>query len=100
MEGGAPVRAHLEAAAKAGMAAARTALEAPLLSPAVAHVFAWWVELASHRGVGFSGPAPLSWGDLDAWSRLMGVTPTPYEWGLLAAIDRAFLVASKPTGEA
>jgi hypothetical protein len=78
------------------MAAAREALKEPPLSPAVAHVFGWWLELASHRGVGFAGPAPLTWSDLDAWSRLMRVSPTPWEWTAIAAIDRAFLAASEP----
>ena len=57
-------------------------LDGPPLPPAGRHVWAWFCDLARTTGDG-----PLSYPDLDAWSRLTGVRPRPWEIALLTAID-------------
>lgn len=86
---GGTVRTNLEAAAKAGHPSARMELAGPELPLGLEHVWAWWCELNAGRRVGFDGPAPLAYADIDAWARLTSRTPEPHEIRLLMAVDRA-----------
>lgn len=40
-----------------------------------------------------NGPARITWPDLDAWARLTGRNPTPWEFRVLASLDDAFFAA-------
>lgn len=77
-------------AKRGGLAAelAREALVGPPLPARVAHVWPWYLELAASRG-GTLAPAPISFGEIRAWSQLTGVVPSPYDVRLLQACDQA-----------
>ena len=63
----------------------------------VAAFDAWhlWMDIHAGRTSNGMGASPLSWLDLDAWSRLRGMKPTFTELELIRTIDRAFLNALK-----
>lgn len=65
-------------------------LDGPPLPAWGEHLWAAWLELHQGRRVGFNGPEPLAWSDLDAWSRLTGAEIRADEAGLLMQIDREF----------
>lgn len=50
------------------------------------HIWGWFIQLSARRGGGF-GPAPLSYQEVDAWARLMGLDPTPWEIQQIMTID-------------
>jgi hypothetical protein len=48
------------------------------------------MDLNAGRTSNGFGASPLSWPDLDAWSRMRGHKPTFTELELIRTIDRAF----------
>jgi len=64
--------------------------EPPPFPVPLAYVWSWFSQLHGARGAGF-GPCPLTWLDLDAWSRFTGNVPTPWEVELLMALDAEYL---------
>ncbi len=42
------------------------------------------------------GPTGLSWVDLDAWCRLTGADPSPWELDVIGMLDGAFFEAVTP----
>jgi hypothetical protein len=65
-------------------------LDGPPLPAWGEHLWAAWLDLHQGRRVGFNGPEPLAWSDLDAWSRLTSAELRPDEAHLLMRIDREF----------
>jgi hypothetical protein len=62
-------------------------------------VWSWFLELSASRGSnGFGGLDPLSYTEIDAWARLHGVAPTPFEVGVLRRLDQALLKAHTEHG--
>lgn len=55
------------------------------------YLWAWFQELSSGRGNNGFGVLPLSWADMDAWARLTGNQPEPWETAILRSMDGAFL---------
>lgn len=58
---------------------------------AVAHLVDWFWELDNSRQGNGSGPNPLAWSDIEAWTRLMGITPEPWELRALQQMDHVQL---------
>lgn len=59
------------------------------------HIWEWFLDLSLARPVGY-GPTPISFSEIEAYSRLMGVEITPWEVEQLRRIDRLAVVeASK-----
>lgn len=56
-----------------------------------AYLWEWFCELSSGRGNNGFGPLPLSWADMDAWARLTGNCPEPWETAILRSMDGVFL---------
>ena len=57
----------------------------------VAHLWGWFWTLAARRTSGGMGaPNPITFSEIDAWARLMGVTPRPWEVVVLARMDDAW----------
>jgi hypothetical protein len=53
------------------------------------HLWEWfWTQLHPRRR---SGPEALSWGELDSWSRMIGIRIEPEEAQMLMAMDDAYL---------
>ncbi len=81
-------RATLTKAAEAGNARARSALRSPPCPEALEYLRAWAYALVGRSGASDAGAAPLSYGTIEAWARLMGVpVPQPYEVEALFALD-------------
>jgi hypothetical protein len=87
---GATRRQHLEQVA-AATGITPPDLVGPDLPLELAYLLQWWAELSAARGQGFSGPLPLSFTEIDAWSRLTGSALTAFEVSVLRDLDRAFL---------
>ena len=74
--------------------------EEPELPYVVEHIWAWFQELNATRGGGF-GPGPITWAEIDSWSRRTGIEPTPWEARMVRMLDREYLkvpAEEKPDG--
>lgn len=92
---GATQRDHWEAAARGGSEAALARLTAPEYPDCVQYLWDWVMELHGRSGVGMSGPAPLSYEAIEAWSRLRGTSPTAQEVLALISLDRALMAGGE-----
>lgn len=84
------MREHLTAAARQGVESAVRELEGPPLPAALSHVWGWFIELSRARTVGMAAN-PITWADMDAWSRLTQARPTPFEVSLIQDLDACLL---------
>ena len=88
---GSTLRAHLQAAASAGIPTDPMLLHrAP---PAAAVLWDAFVALNGARHAGMQ-PGPILPSEVLAWQQLMGLRLTPWEADTLLAMDRAALAAS------
>lgn len=60
----------------------------------VAHVWHWFLTLNERRKNGESGPMPISYAEIEAWSRLTRSRAKPEEIQMIVAMDNAFLSES------
>jgi hypothetical protein len=69
----------------------RAKYEAELAGPpppvALAHLWQAFVRLSRRRGGSGFGPAPIGWGDLDAFMRLTGTRLSSWEVEIIEALD-------------
>ena len=65
-------------------------LECPPLPKAVAYLWRIFMRLSNRRGGGF-GAAPITWADIDGFSRLTHCTLTPWEVEVIEELDGVFL---------
>lgn len=65
----------------------------------VDHLWRWFLDLHEARGGGF-GVQPIGYAEIDAWARLTGLLPTPWEVSALRRLDGVYLshVAEKSRG--
>ncbi len=61
------------------------------LPDGVVHVWHWFNDLHSARGVGWSGPLPLSYTEIAAWCSLTGERLRPWELASIRAMDQRLL---------
>lgn len=92
-EGKVSTRTALQAAARRGVASARTLLADPPFPESLDYLWGWWLELERSRTYGMHGPDPLTYQQIDAWARLTEQRPAPHEVAALLALD---LVARFP----
>lgn len=83
-------RAHLDVAARHGNVVAQAALDGPLFPDALGYLHAWFNELSATRGSSMAGIAPITYIDIDAWSRLTRQIPEPHEVQAIIELDAAF----------
>lgn len=57
------------------------------------YLLQWFWRLRNRNKSGFNGPDPVSWEALDAWVRLSGDNPEPWEINVLEALDDAYVAA-------
>ncbi len=57
----------------------------------VAYLWEWVVALHGRSGVGMGGAAPLSYSTVEAWAKLTGHRPLPYEVEALMVLDAAMM---------
>jgi len=67
-------------------------IEPPEIPPEGKHVWLWFWDLHQGRGGGF-GPAPLAYGEIEAWGRLLRTAPRAWEVEMLRQMDVAYLSA-------
>ncbi|MBF0375536.1 MAG: hypothetical protein HQL39_19265 [Alphaproteobacteria bacterium] len=64
---------------------------------AVGHLWDWFCELNAARGGTGFGPAPVGHVEIEAWARLTGRGPSPWEVAALRGLD---LIALEIAAEA
>jgi hypothetical protein len=89
---GLPLRVHLEAAWKRTRRRPKE-LDGPRLRPSLLYLWEWYVALDRQRGSSGFGAAPLGYPAIEAWARLVGARPTPWELECLTALDLEFLAS-------
>ena len=57
----------------------------------------WFIELCGGRHMGFSGPEPITYSEMLAWSTLTRVRPTAFEVSMLKKLDRVYLEVAANT---
>lgn len=85
-EGGTTVRQHMD---QAGIE-----MEEPETHPRFGYLMGWAFRLAGRAGSGGFGRNPVSFQDMEAWSRLTGIRPEPWEVAALERLDNAMLAES------
>lgn len=93
---GQPLRSHLQAAERQGSPVARAELAGPELPVELAHVWGWFLELHLARGSSGFGPAPIGYGEINAWAALKRLRPVLLEMECLVALDQLWLAPIKP----
>lgn len=63
---------------------------------AIAYLLDWFSALSSRRTVGMAAN-PISYAEIEAWSRLTDTRPTPWEVSILVRLDDAFLAKASQT---
>lgn len=86
-EDGLTARQHLEFIAKKKKVPLATLTGEPKLLQAGQHIWNWYNQLSATRGGGF-GPAPITYQEIRAWSKLMQTRPQPWEIDLIMMLDR------------
>lgn len=61
------------------------------MPPENAYLVRWFNQIGRARALHEWGFAPISWAEIDAWSRLMRIQPDPWEIDALLRLDRAWL---------
>lgn len=64
--------------------------EAPDLPECGEHILQWFWDLSARRAPAMAGVSPISFCDIDAWRRLLGVTVRPEEVRAILAMDDAY----------
>jgi hypothetical protein len=57
----------------------------------LAYLLGWFAELNVARGSNGFGLMPIPYAEIDAWARLTGVAPLPFEVWILRQLDLVFL---------
>jgi len=63
----------------------------PELLPEITHIWDWFLELTATRGSNGFGVNPITYTEIDAWSRLLKTEPSPLEIELIKIIDSVYL---------
>ena len=84
---GTSYRSHLELKARKGDHWAVNQLLGPDEPETLYYLVEWVYGLCGRSGASMSGIAPLSYGTISDWSRLMGTSPTDLEVQALILLD-------------
>lgn len=66
-------------------------MDGPPIPEAAGYLWAWWRDLHGRRRYGASGPEPVAWADVEAWSRLTCRRLVPWEIDILTHLDDLWL---------
>ncbi|WP_448786485.1 phage tail assembly chaperone [Brucella intermedia] len=58
------------------------------------HVWGWFLDLNARRSVGMSAN-PISYGEIDAYSRVHGISMLTWEVELICSLDNAILAVTR-----
>lgn len=92
-EEGGTVLEHLQALERKTGKTPQALLDAPVLPEACVELWDIFKELHACRGSTGFGPACISYGDIDAFQRVTGVTLQPWELEAIRRADMAYLEA-------
>lgn len=70
----------------------------PPMPPALTYLWAAFLRLANRRGSNGFGANPISWTELEAFSRLSGLRLTPWEIETIEMLDNLYRVEQARTG--
>lgn len=65
-------------------------LRVPEIPAALSHVWDWFCELSAARSGNGTGPNPISYAEMAAWSELTGRPLAPRDVRAIALLDQAF----------
>jgi hypothetical protein len=82
------VRDHVSKAAKAGVSSAVEKLEAEIVPWGLEHIFAYYWELRASTPDAW-GRSPITFQEIEAWTRLFNYDLKPWEIRAVRAIDVA-----------
>lgn len=60
----------------------------------LSHVWSFFLELHSARTAGFSGPNPITFSEMEAWSKLTHQPINPFDVAVIKQIDNTYLRAT------
>jgi len=86
-------RVHLESVARQTKKLP-AGLDGPACPWELEPVWSLFLEFSQFRRPGFSGPAALCPADMVAWCQLTSRWPEPWEFDIVAKLDRAYRVAA------
>lgn len=66
-------------------------LDGPGFPESGAYLWNWFSELSNSRGSSGFGPNPISFLEIDAWSRMMHTKIWPHEIKIIQALDRVYI---------
>ena len=69
----------------------------PKLPPEVVHIWNTFVQLAAARGGSGFGPQPISYTEIEAFSRVMDMPLAPWEVAAIRALDDAYFEVKSET---
>ena len=87
---GVSLRVHLESVAQQ-TGIRPPDLDGPAIPHNVAHVWGWFRELNQARTSNGFGMNPLTYSEIEAWSRISGTVTRPQEIQLLKRLDAVYL---------
>lgn len=87
---GIPLRAHLEQEEKV-TGQTPPELDMPDFPDVARHVWDHFLSIHQGRTYGINGPNPISYQDIESWTRLMGWTLGAWEISAIKRLDAAFL---------
>lgn len=93
------ISAHLAAAARQGAKVGKVA-KPPPKPPGLDYLWQAFQALHSTRPVGFAGPLPITFGEIDAWQRVSGFLLLPWEVEALKQLDGEFLLSYNTRADA
>ena len=77
-----------------GNLVAASELDGPELPEGAEHVWEWFCALSASRGCGSAGPNPITWSEIEAFSRVRGLRLSAWECDCLSALDGAALASN------
>ena len=89
MPDGATLRQHYEMA----MAPPQEYLNRPDMPDCGLHIWQWFVSLRNA-----CGDKPISFGEVDSWVRVTGISATAWEVQTIMQMDAAFLIGIRKSG--
>ena len=84
---GSTKRSHLEVRARQGSQDAVNALLGPEPPDTLLYLMEWAYGLCGRSGASMAGIAPLGYGTIAEWARLMSIEPSPLEVQALILLD-------------
>jgi len=88
---GVTLREHLEQVKKAtGYAPEGLENNTEFPNP-LSHVWSFFLQLHQSRTMGFSGPNPITYSEIESWVKLTNNQPNPLDVGIIKRLDSLYM---------